>query len=59
MRCMFYECPSLNSINLSSFNTSNVTEMRCMSSWCSSLKKKNIIFSGKDKQLNEAIKNLK
>ena len=34
---MFYGCSSLTNINLSSFNTNNVTNMRCMFSGCSSL----------------------
>ena len=35
---MFYDCPSLESINLSSFNTTNINNMRFMFSGCSSLK---------------------
>jgi len=35
---MFYECYSLKSIDLSSFNTNNVTNMRNMFNRCSSLK---------------------
>ena len=34
---MFYDCSSLESINLSSFNTTNVTNMNSMFSRCSSL----------------------
>ena len=34
---MFYECSSLTSLNLSSFNTNNVINMECMFSECSSL----------------------
>ena len=34
---MFYECSSLQSINLSSFNTTNVKDMSYMFSDCSSL----------------------
>ena len=34
---MFYKCSSLQSINLSSFNTTNVEDMRCMLLGCSSL----------------------
>ena len=34
---MFYECRSLKSIDLSSFNTTNVNNMSCMFSCCSSL----------------------
>ena len=39
---MFYGCSSLTSINLSNFNTSNVTYMYGMFSGCSKLKKENI-----------------
>ena len=35
---MFYWCSSLKSIDLSSFNTSNVNNMSYMFSWCESLK---------------------
>ena len=35
---MFYKCSSLESIDLSSFNTTNVTNMNHMFSGCSSLK---------------------
>ena len=35
---MFNGCSSLESIDLSSFNTSNVTDMRWMFDECSSLK---------------------
>ena len=34
---MLYECESLTSINLSNFNTQNVTDMGCMFSGCKSL----------------------
>ena len=40
---MFYGCNSLTNINLSNFNTQNVTNMRCMFSECKSLKKQNVI----------------
>ena len=36
---MFYECSSLKDINLSNFNTNNVTNMNCMFYGCSSLNK--------------------
>ena len=36
-RFMFSGCSSLQSINLSSFNTTNVKDMSCMFSYCSSL----------------------
>ena len=49
---MFAGCSSLTKINLSNFNTNNVTDMECMFYGCSYLKKKNIII--KDKRiLNE------
>ena len=38
MSWMFYKCSSLEEINLSKFNTENVTDMRCMFFRCSSLK---------------------
>ena len=34
MRYMFYKCSSLKELNLSNFNTNNVTYMRCMFSGC-------------------------
>ena len=37
MSYMFYECTSLTSIDLSNFNTSNVTNMWGMFNYCSSL----------------------
>ena len=37
MSWMFRECSSLQSINLSSFNTTNVKNMECMFCECSSL----------------------
>ena len=40
---MFYDCVSLSNINLSNFNTLNVTNMSVMFYKCSSLKKENII----------------
>ena len=40
---MFYKCSSLTNINLSNFNTNNVTHMELMFCECSSLKKENII----------------
>ena len=39
---IFYECSSLTNINLSNFNTNNVTNMSCMFLGCSSLKDINI-----------------
>ena len=39
---MFYGCSSLNELNLSNFNTDNVTDMESMFSLCSSLKELNL-----------------
>ena len=33
MRSVFYNCSSLTSLNLSNFNTNNVTDMYCMFSY--------------------------
>ena len=38
MRGMFYECSSLKELNLSNFNTNNVTDMGYMFYKCSSLR---------------------
>ena len=46
---MFNYCISLTNINLSNFNTQNVTNMSLMFGLCNSLKKKNIIT--KDKKI--------
>ena len=46
---MFAGCTSLSNINLSNFNTQNVTNMFRMFSGCKSLKKENILT--KDKNL--------
>ena len=35
---MFYECSNLEELDLSSFNTDNVTNMSNMFGWCKSLK---------------------
>ena len=43
MSYMFYYCNSLTNLNLSNFNTQNVTDMRSMFYECNSLIKKNII----------------
>ena len=42
---MFYKCSSLESIDLSSFNTTNVTNMNSMFYECFSLRKKQIFIS--------------
>ena len=55
---MFCCCSSLESIYLSSFNTSNVSNMNDVFFDCHSLKKENIKISNKnDKLLNEIEKN--
>ena len=56
---MFCGCSSLNSINLSSFNTSNVTNMSGMFFNCSSLKKSKIISNKRDNKLLNEMKYLK
>ena len=48
---MFSECSSLQSINLSSFNTTNVKNMSCMFAECSSLKKENVKISNNGKRI--------
>ena len=48
---MFYRCSSLKEINLSNFNTNNVTHMSCMFYKCEKLTKNNIIT--KDKRILE------
>ena len=49
---MFFECSSLISLDLSNFNTQNVTDMILMFYNCNSLKKENIITKD-DKILKE------
>ena len=44
---MFRGCISLTNINLSNFNTQNVTNMSGMFDGCSSLKKQNVITNDK------------
>jgi surface protein len=51
MREMFYGCSSLQSINLSSFNTTNVENMSGMFLGCSSLKKENVKISNNGKRI--------
>ena len=48
---MFKECSSLKSIDLSSFNTTNVNNMSFMFMNCSSLKKENVKISGCGKNI--------
>ena len=42
MSCIFCECSSLIELNLSNFNTNNVTDMGYMFYKCSSLKELNL-----------------
>ena len=42
INCMFYECSSLTSLNLSNFNTNNVIDMCAMFQLCSSLTSLNL-----------------
>ena len=49
---MFSGCSSLTNLNLSNFNTQNVTDMFYMFDGCSSLKKDNIITND-EKILNQ------
>ena len=42
---MFYKCESLTSIDLSNFNTQNVSDMGNMFDGCKLLKKKNIVIN--------------
>ena len=42
MKSLFYDCISLKSINLSNFQTPNVTDMSCMFYNCSSLNEINL-----------------
>ncbi len=42
MRAMFSECKSLKNINLSNFNTTNVTDMSQMFKGCDFLKEINL-----------------
>ena len=51
MSWMFSGCSSLQSINLSSFNTTNVKDMSCMFHGCSSLKKENVKISSYGKKI--------
>ena len=57
MYCMFKGCSSLQSIDLSSFNTINVNNMDWMFYGCSSLKKENVKINKSESkilsQLNE------
>ena len=52
MKDLFCGCECLTNINLSNFNTQNVTNMTWMFSECNSLRKENVITKDK-KILNE------
>jgi surface protein len=54
MECMFFECNSLKNIDLSNFNTQNITYMGDMFYECNSLKKNNI--KTKDKKILNQLK---
>ena len=54
MSCMFDYCKSLTNINLSNFNTQNVTNMSNMFYLCVSLEIKNLIV--KDKNIIKELK---
>ena len=54
---MFYKCSSLKSIDLSSFNTSNVKDMSSMFYGCSSLKKENVKIKDSEKRILDELKN--
>ena len=56
---MFNGCSSLKSIDLSSFNTTNVNNMWSMFYGCSSLKKENVKINKTDKKLLNEINKLK
>ena len=51
MSYMFSYCSSLESIDLSSFNTNNVINMSYMFSNCKSLKKENIKINENNKNI--------
>ena len=54
MSRMFSYCSNLTNIDLSSFNTKNVTNMSGMFSYCSNLKKISINRKYNEKLINEA-----
>ena len=56
MGFMFSLCSSLISIDLSSFNVTNVNEMRNMLAGCSSLKKENVKISKNGGKIMDEIK---
>ena len=48
MSCMFCECTALKELDISNFNTKNVTTMKQMFTECSSLKELNLPKSNTD-----------
>ena len=48
---IFFDCCSLTSLNLSNFNTNNVTNMSNMFYGCSSLKKENVKINKNEKKI--------
>ena len=54
---MFSCCSSLKSIDLSSFNTSNVNNMNYMFDGCSSLKKENVKIKDSEKRILDKLEN--
>ena len=56
MILMFCECSSLESLDLSSFNTTNVNNMDYMFYGCSSLKKENVKINKNGGKIMDEIK---
>ena len=48
---MFWDCYSLESLDLSSFNTNNVENMKDVFFYCHSLKKENIKINNKNDKI--------
>ena len=56
MNHMFGGCKSLESLDLSSFNTCNVTDTNCMFLLCESLKLEKIKINEKEKKILDEFK---
>ncbi len=56
MKGMFDGCESLENIDLSNFNTQNVTYMEGMFNWCESLEKNNV--KTKDNKILKQLENI-
>ena len=54
---MFYNCTNLQNIDLSSFNTQNVTDIKDMFSGCNKLS--SVVLNKKASNINKLIKNAK